>query len=128
MRLSFILLIILTFGSFAMAQDERREEIPIRDSFPLIYSNSNSLQELLSKVAAKLKSSSELRAVIIYYKGDKVNKINFNAFKLKVQNILVKFNNIKSTRFVVITSSPKRYTTSFDIWIVDKDGKPIRDW
>jgi hypothetical protein len=128
MRYLFILLMSVSFSSFAVAQDEHRETTLNIHYYPFSYSDSRNLKVIFDKVSAKLKSSSDLRATVIYYKGYRQNKINFNKFRLKVQSILVKSNKIEPSRVQIISDTQKKYTSSFDIWIIDKEGKPIRDW
>jgi hypothetical protein len=126
MRYLFIWLMIISLGSFASAQDARQAEIPIRDFFPTIYKNKSELKSIFDEVAEKLKISSDLKVYILYYKGQKVNKLNFNSFKSKVEKILVKSNKIEAEKVSIINSDEHYYSSnSFKIWVVDNDGKPV---
>jgi len=126
MRILFVLLIIIGFVSFAIAQSENQENPPIKDNFSTVYSNSKNLKVILTEAATTLKTVSDSKIYIVYYKGREQSKLKFDEFKLKAQNILVKSNNIKNERVIIIDSGNYHYNdVSFLIWIIDKDENRI---
>ncbi len=126
MRYLFILLIIISFVSLASGQENKPKEIPIRDVFPISYRNTKELKVSFDEAVTTLKTSPDLKIYVVYYKGRAQNKSDFNLFKLKVQMILVKSNKITAKRVSIIDSGNYYYqSSSFIIWITDKDGKPI---
>jgi hypothetical protein len=139
MRYWLILLVIVGFGSFALAQekvakseneDERRcpAGCPF-GHYPLFSYDSRQLNQILTKTKEILKSSPDKKVVFFYYQNSKGKKIRFNVFKSKIQKFLVKSNQIESSRVFVLDSGGKRDDeTVYGVFIVPKDEEiPIKN-